>query len=120
MKRGELDFEDFAAMIMYLTVRYQIPLKAVIYRFYEEHHIDEFIKNYDFIKQILKKINIFRKPVKILYGTENDYVLPYNSTYQDMEKAFVAGNASKENIWKDMCMKEQTQVEISENSLKIF
>ena len=104
MKRENLDFGDFAAMIIFLTVRYQIPLKAVIYRFYEEHHIDnidEFIKNYDFIKQILKEINIFRKPVKILYGTENDYVLPYSSTYQDMEKAFVTGNASKENILED-------------------
>ena len=104
MKREDLDFGDFAAMIIILTVRYQIPLKAVIYRFYEEHHIDnidKFIENYDFIKQILKKINIFRKSVKILYGTENDYILPYSSTYQDMEKAFVTGNASKENILED-------------------
>lgn len=103
-RREDLDFGDFAAMIIVLTVRYQIPLKAVIYRFYEEHHIDnidKFIENYDFIKQILKEINIFGKSVKILYGTENDYVLPYSSTYQDMEKAFVTGNASKENILED-------------------
>lgn len=104
MRREKLDFGDFAAMIIVLTVRYQIPLKAVIYRFYEEHYIDnidKFIKNYNFIKQILKEINIFGKSVKILYGTENDYVLPYSSTYQDMEKAFVTGNASKENILED-------------------
>ncbi len=90
--------------VIFLTVRYQIPLKAVIYRFYEEHHIDnidKFIENYYFIKQILKEINIFRKPVRILYGAENDYVLSDRSTYQDMEKSFVTGNASKENILKD-------------------
>ena len=104
MSRDELDFEDYAAMIIFLTVKYQIPLKAVIYRFYEEqhiHNIDEFIANYEFIKKVLKDIKIFGKKVEILYNTENDYVLPYSSTYEDMEKAFAAGNASEENILED-------------------
>lgn len=102
--KKELNFGDFGAMIIFLTIKYQMPLKAVIYRFYEEHHIDnidEFIKNYDFIKKILKEIKIFKKSVEILYNTENDYVLPYSSTYQDMEKAFITGNASRENILED-------------------
>lgn len=100
----EMDFGDFGALIIFLTIKYQMPLKAVIYRFYEEHHIDnidEFIKNYEFIKKVLKEIKIFRKPVNVLYSTENDYVLPYSSTYQDMEKAFATGNASRENILED-------------------
>ena len=104
MSRTELNFGDFAAMIIFLTVRYQIPLKAVIYRFYEEQHIrniDEFIENYEFIKKALKEIKILGRAVKILYSTENDYVLPYGSTYEDMEKAFATGNASKENILED-------------------
>lgn len=104
MSRDELDFRDFAAMIIVLTVKYQIPLKAVIYRFYEEHHIhniDEFIKNYEFIKKVLKEIKIFEKKVDVLYSNENNYVLPYSSTYEDMEKAFITGNASKENILED-------------------
>ena len=104
ISRDELDFGDFAAMIIFLTVRYQIPLKAVIYRFYEEQHIcniDEFIENYEFIKKVLKEIKIFGKAADILYNTENDYVLPYSSTYEDMEKAFVTGNASKENVLED-------------------
>ena len=104
MTRDELDFGDFAAMIIFLTVKYQIPLKAVIYRFYEEQHIrniDEFIENYEFIKKVLKEIKIFGKNVEVLYGTENDYILPYSSTYEDMEKAFATGNASKENVLED-------------------
>lgn len=104
MEKEELNFGDFAAMIILLTIRYQIPLKAVIYRFYEEDYIDnidEFIENYIFIKQILKGLNIFGKSVQVLYGTENNYVLPYSSTYEDMEKAFVTGNASRENILED-------------------
>ena len=102
--KRDLDFRDFGAMIIFLTIKYQIPLKAVIYRFYEEHYIndiDEFIKNYEFIKKVLKEIKIFRKAVSVLYNNENDYVLPYSSTYQDMEKAFVTGNASRESILED-------------------
>lgn len=104
MSKDELDFGDYAAMIIFLMVKYQMPLKAVIYRFYEEHHIhniDEFIDNYDFIKKVLKEIKIFGKKVEVLYNTENDYVLPYSSTYEDMEKAFATGNASKENVLED-------------------
>ena len=104
MSREKLDFGDYAAMIIVLTVKYQIPLKAVIYRFYEEQHIrdiDEFIENYEFIKKVLKEIKIFGKKVEVLYNTENDYVLPYSSTYEDMEKAFATGNASKENVLED-------------------
>ena len=104
MSRDELDFGDYAAMIIFLTVKYQIPLKAVIYRFYEEQHIrniDEFIDNYEFTKKVLKEIKIFGKKVEVLYNTENDYVLPYSSTYEDMEKAFATGNASKENVLED-------------------
>lgn len=65
---------------------------------YEEHHIDNID---EFIKKVLKEIKIFRKSVDVLYSTENDYVLPYSKTYQDMEKAFTTGNASRENILED-------------------
>lgn len=100
----KMDFDHFAALIMVLTVRYQMPLKAVIYRLVEEHYIDnvdKYIENYDFIKKILQEIKIFGKRVKELYSTENNYIFPYSSTYQDMEKAFITGNASKENILED-------------------
>ena len=50
---------------------------------------------------MLQEIKILKGRVNELYGLENHYVLPYNSTYQDMEKAFLAGNASRENILKD-------------------
>lgn len=99
-----MDFKDFASLIIVLTVKYQMPLKAVIYRFAEEHYIDnvnKYIENYEFIKKVLKEIKIFGKRVDELYSTDNNYVLPYSSTYQDMEKAFATGNASRENILED-------------------
>lgn len=100
----KMDFNRFATLIIFLTVRYQMPLKAVIYRLAEEHYIDsidKYIENYEFIKTVLQEIKIFGKRVDELYGTENNYVFPYSSTYQDMEKAFSTGNASREDILED-------------------
>lgn len=98
------DFDRFATLSIVLTVRYQMPLKAVIYRLAEEHYIDsidKYIENYEFIKKVLQEIKIFGKRVGELYSNENNYVIPYSSTYQDMEKAFSTGNASRENIIED-------------------
>lgn len=99
-----IDFNHFATLIIFLTVKYQMPLKAVIYRLAEEHFIDgidKYIENYEFIKKVLQEIKIFGKRVDELYSNENNYVFPYSSTYQDMEKAFITGNASRENILED-------------------
>lgn len=99
-----MDFNYFATLIIVLTVKFQMPLKAVIYRLAEEDYIDnidKYIENYEFIKKVLQEIKIFGKRVDELYSTENSYVFPYSSTYQDMEKAFSTGNASRENILED-------------------
>lgn len=100
----EIGFNSFATLLILLTVKYQMPLKAVIYRFVEEHyidHVDKYIENYKFIKKVLQEIKIFEKRVDELYSNENHYVVPCSTIYQDMEKAFFTGNASKENILED-------------------
>ncbi len=103
----ELEFNKLAALLIFLTVRYQMPLKAVIYRFYEEGYLDNdsnLIDNYEFIKKVLQEIKIFGKQVEELYNTENNYVVPYSSTYENMEKAYLTGNASKEDILRDAAL----------------
>jgi len=99
-----LDFNQFATLIIFLTVKYQMPLKAIIYRLAEEHYIesiDKYIENYDFIKKVIREIRIIGKRVDELYSTENNYVIVDSSTYQNMERAFSTGNASRENILED-------------------
>ena len=101
---GKLDFSGFASLIIFLTIKYQMPLKAVIYRLTEERYIarvDSYIDNYAFIKKVLQEIKIFGKQVTELYSNENPYVIPYSSTYQDMEKAYLSGNASEQDILED-------------------
>lgn len=99
-----LDFAQIASFIIVMTVKYQMPLKAVIYRLAEEKYIGnvkEYIENYDFIKKVLQEIKIFDKQVSELYSTDNNFIISYSMTYQDMEKAFSTGNASKEEILRD-------------------
>ena len=50
---------------------------------------------------MLREIEIFKIRVEELYKKENNYVLPYSSTYVDMERAFSTGNASREEILED-------------------
>ena len=53
-----LDFAQIASFIIVMTVKYQMPLKAVIYRLAEEKYIGnvkEYIENYDFIKKFFKR-----------------------------------------------------------------
>lgn len=94
----------FATLTISLTVKYEMPLKAVIYRLAEEHYIDnvdKYIKDYEFIKKVLKEIEILKERVDKLYSNENNCVLSYSLTYQDMEKAYMTGNASREDILED-------------------
>lgn len=100
----KLFFEEYAALSMCLTIKYQLPLKAVIYRLYEELYIDdinEYIQNYSFIKSILQEIKVFEKQVKHLYGYENSHFETDSLIYRQMELAYSAGYASREEILKD-------------------
>lgn len=112
-KPETMDFDDFAVLSILLTIRYQLPLKAVFYRLKEEGYInelDKYIDNYDFIKKALQEIEITKKRAEELYGTENKYVIPYGSTYADMENAFEAGTATREAILRDA---EKLQMDMS-------
>lgn len=98
------NFNQTAVFIMLMTIRYQMPLKAIIYRLAEEKlidSIDEYIENYSFIKRLLEEIRIYSKQVDYLYQTKNPFILPYSKTYEDMENAFISGYATREEILKD-------------------
>lgn len=100
----ELDFTKYAALSILLTVKYQIPLKAVIYRLFEEKYIEDinsYIVNYEFLKSAMKELTVFRERIEELYSNKNHYVITYSSIYSDMEKAYMTGNASMEDILAD-------------------
>lgn len=100
----KMEFDDYAILSIFLTVKYQLPLKAVLYRLYEEKYInnvDEYIKNYDFIKSVLLGINIFEDDVKHLYSTGNAYLKIEGLIYRQMKMAYDMGYATREEILSD-------------------
>lgn len=112
-----MEFNDYAILSIFLTVKYQLPLKAVLYRLYEEHYInniDEYIKNYDFIKCVLLEIKIFEENVKYLYGTRNSYIETDGLIYRQMKMVYDTGYASREEILDDAKLLELDTQLISE------
>jgi len=100
----KMNFNQVATFIIVMTVKYQMPLKAVIYRLFEENYIDSidnYIKNYDFIKKVLIQIDIFKRRVNELYRTENIYVTSFSDIYKNIEISYNSGLASKEDIIRD-------------------
>ena len=98
------EFVMYGTISLNLTVKYQMPLKAVIYRLYEEKYIKDikiFIENYEVIKNLLLNIEILKKSVDHLYATENSLIDGNGLIYQQIEKAYIMGEASREEILKD-------------------
>lgn len=99
-----LNFEEFAIISMYLTVKYQLPLKATIFRLHEEGYISDiklYIQNYDVIKRVLLQIEIFKKNIDQLYNSYNQFLENKVMIYQQIEKAYKNGLVSREEIIRD-------------------
>lgn len=107
------EFEFYGAMSIMLTVKYQMPLKAVIYRLHEEGYIkdiDQYIDNYGFIKNILWQLKIVEKQVKYLYSKENNNLNIDGNIYRQMKNAYDTGYAAREEIIRDaetLCLDSQ-------------
>ena len=120
--KKKLGYQVFAVISILLTIKYQLPLKAVIYRLYEEGIIDEidwYIQNYDVIKCVLLQINVMKDKIDHLYSNENNLVNNYTIIYQQMEKVYKSGYASREEILKD-AQRLQLNIEIIESFFETF
>ena len=103
-RNREMVFEDYAVFSIYLTLKYQLPLKAVIYRLYEEHYIDkidEYIQNYQFIKGVLQEVKVFHEQVNYLYNCKNPYIENNSLIYRQMKLVYDNGYASRDELVKD-------------------
>ncbi|MGD9568074.1 MAG: hypothetical protein AB7V48_07065 [Sedimentibacter sp.] len=102
--KKKLGFENYAIICMMLTVNYQLPLKAVIYRLHEEGYIknvQEYIDEYQFIKSVLLQADILKDKVERLYSNSNTAIDKGSLIYQQMEMSYQKGIASREEILRD-------------------
>ena len=71
----ELDVSSVASLIVLMSLKFQIPLKAIMYRLLEEHYIDsvdEYVNNEEFINKVLQRMKIFEEMVKRMYGKRDN------------------------------------------------
>ena len=116
--KKENSFEKYALISMFLTIKYQLPLKAVIYRLHEEKYIsnvNRFIENYDVIKSVLMQIEIFKNQIDLLYSTNNASIDNNGLIYQQIEKTYKNGLASREEIIKDAA-----NLNLNEDVIRLF
>lgn len=103
-EKKKMKFEEYAFISIMLTIKYQLPLKAVIYRLYEENLIDninKFVADYDVIKKVLMQVEILKDQVDYLYGTGNNSLEENSALYQQIEVAYNNGLASRTEILDD-------------------
>src|SRR5699024_5393698 len=99
------EITELALLCHRLTIKYGLPLKAVLYRIFEEGYItwnkfETIFKNYDFIKSTFKNSQRLQKrEVSKLLGTQNPYI--YEIMYEIMPKALEHGYISLDKLEKD-------------------
>ncbi|MCI9314242.1 MAG: ImmA/IrrE family metallo-endopeptidase [Lachnospiraceae bacterium] len=101
----EIDpFTEYSSIAVILTIKYEMPLKAVIYRLYEEGYIDDisrYIADYNFLKSLSKEMKFFREKAERLYSNRNDFFNDQDVIYRQMEKVYLTGYAARTEIIND-------------------
>lgn len=101
----QFNYTDYAAISIILTLKYEMPLKAVIYRLYEEGYIRDitvYIENYTFILDIISEIKMVSKRVEKLYSCHNSFFDGDSLIYKQIKSAYLNGLATREEILKDV------------------
>jgi len=96
--------EEIAALCYMLTIRFCMPLKAVMFRLFEEKYIDDitiYMTNYNFIKKAISEMNTrFSKRARELMETDNQYI--EDIMYSLIPKAYQNGYISLDVLEEDV------------------
>lgn len=101
----DAETSDITILCYILTIKYCLPLKAVLYRLFEEHSIStnmfELLRsNYEFIKNTFTKAkNIYKREIEQLLSNENPYI--HEIMYEILPKAFHNGYSSLDKLEND-------------------
>lgn len=88
-----------------LTMKYCLPLKAVLYRLFEEgliksNHFKSLISNYEFIKNtFVKAKSLYKRQIEELLSNDNPYIREV--MYEMMPNAFNSGYVSLDKLEND-------------------
>lgn len=100
----DASLHQMAILCYLLTIKFGLPLKAVLFRLYEEGYIDEvglYLSNYGFLKGVLREAKTkFSKQAKELLSSENPYI--DDIMYAIIPKAFEQGYVSLDKLEKEI------------------
>lgn len=103
-KIKDADLQEIAVLCYLLTIKFGLPLKAVLFRLCEEEYIDDigqYLSNYNFLKGTLSEAKtIFSKQVKELLNNDNPYI--DDNMYAIIPKAFERGYVSIDKLEKEI------------------
>jgi Zn-dependent peptidase ImmA (M78 family) len=101
----DAEIEDITILCYILTTKFCLPLKAILYRLFEEGYIeskmfDLLISNYEFIKDtFIKAKNVYKREIEELLSNENPYI--HEVMYEMVPKAFRNGFVSIDTLQRD-------------------
>lgn len=99
----EQDIAHIAAICYALTIRYCMPVKAILFRLCEEGYIKDeasLISNYEFVKNLMREIKTqYSRELEELLSNENPYI--EEVMYKLIPKAYNSGFVSLEQVIED-------------------
>lgn len=99
----DVEMGEVAVLSYVLTIRYGMPLKAVLFRLFEEGYlkdINSYLENYGFLKKVLSESNFrYKKQFNELLSSNNPYI--EEKIYDVMLRAFEQGFVSLQQLEED-------------------
>lgn len=102
---GDADITEITTLCYNLTIKYCLPLKAVLYRLFEEGFIESnkfnfLISNYEFIKNTFAKAKkLYKREIEQLLSNDNPYI--HEVMYEMIPNAFNSGYVSLDKLEND-------------------
>ena len=99
----EDDFISWASLSIYLTIKYEMPLKAVLFRLFEEKYISKinnFLSEYKFLKQFIIECKILKNKTEKLFSSYNP-LQDETATFSRMIIAYRKGFITREQLLED-------------------
>ena len=101
----DAEVADIKILCYMLTIKYCLPLKAILYRLFEEGYIESkmfnlLISNYEFIKStFIKAKNLYKREIEQLLSNDNPYI--HEVMYEMVPKAFHTGYVTIDKLEND-------------------
>ena len=104
IKQKNFERKDYAALSVFLLIKYQMPLKSVFFRFHEEGYlksVDKILEDYKLIKGMLTDLKIYEERIRPLFDNSNPYINNAPLELKQIQDTYIVGKATRDEILYD-------------------